>query len=107
LDWQYDKWVKPNAKGVARIAKYWKQLDAAAQAKASKVNYSKFKIQPQVVRMPETQAEMDALEAEMNRMDFEGELAAEQRAFEAKIMRDELIANGGKYNRVTGQVEFA
>jgi hypothetical protein len=31
--WQIDKWIRPNAKGVARIAKYWRQLDEAAQAR--------------------------------------------------------------------------
>jgi hypothetical protein len=29
LGWQRDKWTRPN-----RIAKYWRQLDAAAQIKA-------------------------------------------------------------------------
>jgi hypothetical protein len=34
LDWQVECWMKGNKKGVARIAKYWKQLDAAARLKA-------------------------------------------------------------------------
>lgn len=34
-DWQVDKWVRLNKKGVMRIAKYWKQLDRAAKAKAA------------------------------------------------------------------------
>jgi hypothetical protein len=33
LDWQIKKWTKPNAKGVARISKYWRQLDEEAKAK--------------------------------------------------------------------------
>lgn len=76
LEWQFDKWVKPNTRGVPRIVKYWKQLDAAAQAKASR---------PEPVM---TQAIMDEIESEMNRMDFEGEMAAECRAFESKNRRD-------------------
>lgn len=34
-DWQIEKWTKPNRNGVPRIAKYWKQLDQAAKAKAA------------------------------------------------------------------------
>jgi len=34
LDWQVDKWIKRNRNGVMRIAKYHKQLDAAAKSKA-------------------------------------------------------------------------
>jgi hypothetical protein len=30
-DWQCDRWLKENVNGVPRIAKYWKQLDGAAQ----------------------------------------------------------------------------
>jgi len=32
-DWMVDNWMRPNANGVPRLAKYHKQLDAAAQAK--------------------------------------------------------------------------
>lgn len=33
LDWQIDKWLKPNNKGVPRIAKYWRQLNEIANEK--------------------------------------------------------------------------
>ena len=33
-DWQVAYWVKPNAKGVPRIAKYWRQLSEEAEKKA-------------------------------------------------------------------------
>ena len=33
-DWQVAKWTKKNAKGVARLTKYWRQLNEAAVAKA-------------------------------------------------------------------------
>jgi len=33
LDWQIDRWIKPNVKGVARIVKYHSQLNAAAEAR--------------------------------------------------------------------------
>jgi len=32
-DWQIQKWLKPNCKGVPRIAKYWKQLNEIANKK--------------------------------------------------------------------------
>jgi hypothetical protein len=34
LQWQVDKWTKLDSKGYPRLAKYHKQLDAAARAKA-------------------------------------------------------------------------
>lgn len=33
LDWQVAQWAKPNVKGIPRLAKYWRQLDAEAQRK--------------------------------------------------------------------------
>ena len=33
-DWQIAYWLRPNAKGTLRLAKYWAQLDAEAQKKA-------------------------------------------------------------------------
>lgn len=36
-DWQVAKWTKPGKNGFSRLTKYWRQLDAAAVAKASKV----------------------------------------------------------------------
>ncbi len=35
LDWQYEKWIEPNAKGIPRIAKYWRQLNEVANEKQS------------------------------------------------------------------------
>ena len=35
LQWQRDMWLKPNKHGTPRIAKYWAQLNAIAQEKAS------------------------------------------------------------------------
>lgn len=32
-DWQIERWTKRNRRGVMRIAKYWRQLDQAAQQK--------------------------------------------------------------------------
>lgn len=32
-DWQVEMWTKKNAKGYSRLAKYWSQLDTAAQMK--------------------------------------------------------------------------
>lgn len=34
--WMYEQWVKVGKSGYPRISKYWRQLDAAAQAKQSK-----------------------------------------------------------------------
>lgn len=34
--WMYENWIKPSSSGFPRIAKYWKQLDFAAQAKHQK-----------------------------------------------------------------------
>lgn len=34
-DWQVEQWLKPNSRGVARIVKYWRQLDEEAKIKAS------------------------------------------------------------------------
>lgn len=31
LDWQVRYWLKPNAKGTLRLAKYWRQLNEEAQ----------------------------------------------------------------------------
>lgn len=31
--WQMQYWLKPNAKGTLRLAKYWRQLDEEAQKK--------------------------------------------------------------------------
>lgn len=33
-DWQVARWIKRESRGNMRIAKYWKQLDEAARAKA-------------------------------------------------------------------------
>lgn len=33
-DWQVARWLKRESRGNMRIAKYWKQLDEAARAKA-------------------------------------------------------------------------
>jgi hypothetical protein len=33
LEWQVERWTKKNVKGCARLAKYWRQLDVAAQNK--------------------------------------------------------------------------
>lgn len=33
-DWQVERWLKPNRRGVRRIAKYWRQLDRVAKSKA-------------------------------------------------------------------------
>lgn len=38
-DWQVEKWVKPNVNGVPRIAKYWEQLNAAAEKRAEKAKH--------------------------------------------------------------------
>jgi hypothetical protein len=35
LDWQVERWVKPNVKGIPRIAKYHAQLNAVAMVKAA------------------------------------------------------------------------
>lgn len=35
LEWQVEKWLQPNSRGVARIAKYWRQLDEVAREKAA------------------------------------------------------------------------
>jgi len=35
-DWQLEKWLKVNRRGVMRIAKYWRQLDKAAKEKVVK-----------------------------------------------------------------------
>lgn len=32
-DWQINKWIKTNKNGVPRLAKYWKQLNKAAEKK--------------------------------------------------------------------------
>ena len=41
LDWQVERWTKRNRKGTMRFAKYWRQLDAAAQAKVRKLGEPK------------------------------------------------------------------
>lgn len=33
-DWQIQRWIRPNKKGVPRLAKYWRQIDEEAQKKA-------------------------------------------------------------------------
>lgn len=33
--WQVERWLKVDRRGTMRIAKYWKQLDEAARAKAA------------------------------------------------------------------------
>ncbi len=33
LDWMTEKWMKPNDRGIPRIAKYWSQLNDAAITK--------------------------------------------------------------------------
>jgi hypothetical protein len=35
LDWQVRKWTKTDKNGYPRLAKYWKQLDEAARARAA------------------------------------------------------------------------
>jgi len=35
LDWQIERWMKPNRNGIPRIAKYWSQLNKVAEAKAA------------------------------------------------------------------------
>lgn len=35
LAWQMDRWMKPARNGTPRIVKYWRQLNAAAAAKAA------------------------------------------------------------------------
>lgn len=37
LDWQLNKWTKPNKRGIPRIAKYWKQLDEVAKEREQAV----------------------------------------------------------------------
>ena len=32
--WQIDYWLRPNARGVPRLSKYWAQIDAEAQRKS-------------------------------------------------------------------------
>ena len=34
-DWQVERWMRPAKSGSPRIAKYWRQLDEAAQTKAA------------------------------------------------------------------------
>lgn len=34
LDWQVERWLKKNKKGVRRISKYWRQLNEEAERKA-------------------------------------------------------------------------
>lgn len=34
LDWQIENWTKRNKKGIARLAKYWRQLNEEANKKA-------------------------------------------------------------------------
>jgi len=36
LDWQVDQWTKRNKQGTMRIAKYWRQLNKAAERKAQR-----------------------------------------------------------------------
>jgi hypothetical protein len=36
-DWQIARWMKPAKNGTARIVKYWRQLNEAAQVKASHI----------------------------------------------------------------------
>lgn len=36
LDWQIDRWTKPAASGYARLTKYHKQLNVAAESKIRK-----------------------------------------------------------------------
>jgi len=98
LDWQFEKWVKPNTRGVPRIVKYWKQLDAAAQAKVSK---------PVPKEPVMTQAIMDDIEAEMNRMDHEGEMTAERKAYEWKMQRDADAELRSERERRQVALEFA
>jgi hypothetical protein len=33
-DWQLAYWLRPNARGTLRLAKYWRQIDEEAQKKA-------------------------------------------------------------------------
>ena len=35
LDWQIERWMSPNVNGVPRIAKYWKQLNVAANQRVA------------------------------------------------------------------------
>lgn len=35
MDWQMQHWLKPNAKGTLRLAKYWRQLAEEAVKKAA------------------------------------------------------------------------
>lgn len=34
--WQMERWIKPNSKGVPRIAKYWAQMNEEAERKKNK-----------------------------------------------------------------------
>jgi hypothetical protein len=43
-DWMLKQWVKPNRRGVPRIAKYWRQLNEAAIQKARKAAYQQLKL---------------------------------------------------------------
>ena len=36
LEWQIDRWRKPQKNGFPRLAKYWRQLDDIARQKATK-----------------------------------------------------------------------
>lgn len=38
LPWVIEYWSKPNARGIPRLAKYWKQLNEAAMAKQNKLH---------------------------------------------------------------------
>jgi hypothetical protein len=37
LNWQVERWIKPNVKGVPRLAKYWAQIDEEAHKKQRRV----------------------------------------------------------------------
>lgn len=83
LDWQVDRWLKKNKKGTRRISKYWRQLDAAAQAKRAR---NVRPVNPDVIEARDAFREHPVIiaEREMKDMFAKHELQQEQRAFAAK-----------------------
>jgi hypothetical protein len=104
LDWQIERWMKPNAKGTMRIAKYWRQLDAEAQRKASKparvavapvdracVGAQKEAEEAQTLAKSVTQRSLDAEWREQKSRFAEQERKQEERAYRLEMEAEERM----------------
>lgn len=84
-DWQIERWTKRNRRGVMRIAKYWRQLEQAAQQKRAQAPTKQVSVAEEIhpdIKQKARFAEWErAQEAEVYRQKYAAEHARTPREY--------------------------